>query len=139
MLKNQAMVSSVCSSVIHERSDLVTYRKVSDKTYKILCELTTVKGKKRRGIRNVLFQQITSPAFYQCHRGFQAFLLYLYTGCIGVCAVWIRTEPQVAKRRNRGPRCCPHCDSGYYLRCSGCGWDGRADCPSCIHCRKRFL
>ena len=46
LLKNQAMVSSVCSSVIHERSDLVTYRKVSDKIYKILCELTTIKGKK---------------------------------------------------------------------------------------------
>ena len=59
MLKNQAIVSSVCSSVIHERSDLVTYRKVSDKIYKILCELTTVKGKKRRGIRNVLFQHST--------------------------------------------------------------------------------
>ena len=66
LFKNQAMVSSVCSSVIHERSDLVTYQKVSDKIYEILCELTTVKGKKRRGIRNVLFQHKQS---LKCKRG----------------------------------------------------------------------
>ena len=57
ILKNQAMVSSVCFSVIHKQSNQVTLSKVSDKMNKILCELTTIKGKRQRGIWNVLFQQ----------------------------------------------------------------------------------